>query len=223
MLAVGVGLVGEASSAPGEPPPGRRGVPATPDVSQCDNCDDFPREFLEVDPAELLDLASLPPERRLDFLIGEWELIFPAVIPEQDVLYTVDQPVGFEIVEWFVPNRVLQAFQEWPFTSKGRPPFRAKTDLRYDKDARRWQMLWMTGSSSSLFVGGLEDGAIALYEHEFAGEGRRVELVPAMRYVFSNITRNTFIAEEYQSSDGGRTHDILKWQLLYRRRVPSEN
>ena len=42
-----------------------------------------------------------------------------------------------------------------------------------------------------------------------------------MRYVFRNITAESFIAEEYRSADGGETFDILKWRLLYRRRAES--
>jgi hypothetical protein len=202
-----------------QPSRARPGVPEHPDVSQCDNCNVFPKEFLEVDDSALLDLASLPPERRLDFLVGEWELIFPADLPEQGVHYTADQPIGFEIIDWFVEDRILEAFQEWPFTNKGGPPFRAKTDFRYVAEEDRWQMVWLTVGASGVFTGGLGDGGVfAFYEHEFTGGRRNLELKPGMRYVFRNITTDTFIAEEYRSSDGGETFDILKWQLLYRRR-----
>lgn len=138
------------------------GVPAKPEVSQCDNCDDFPAALLEVDDSELLDLASLPPERRLDFLVGEWEL------------------------------------------------------------DDRWQMTWLTVSVAAVFTGGLETrGVIAFYESQFTGDRRKLRLEEGMRYVLRNITRDTFIAEEYRSADGGETFDILKWRLLYRRRADS--
>jgi len=196
------------------------GVPASPDVSECDNCDDFPDELLEVDPLELLDLASLPEARRLDFLIGEWELIFPADIPEDGVYYTVDQPVGFEIFEWFVREKVIHAFQEWPFTSGGAFPFRARTDFRYIEAEDRWQMTWLTTSSSGVYTGGLEEGGvIAFYEHEFTGGRRRLDFQQGMRYVFRNITQDHFVAESYFSGDDGKTFEILKWRLYYRRRT----
>jgi hypothetical protein len=196
------------------------GVPEKPDVSQCDNCDDFPKELLEITDSELLDLASLPPARRLDFLIGEWELIVPADSPEEGIRYTVDQPVGYEIIDWFVKDKILQAFQEWPFTNKGKPPFRARTDFRYIADEERWQMTWLTVGASGVFTGGLEDGGvIAFYEHQFTGDSRELALKEGMRYVLRNITQNTFVAEEYRSADGGETFDVLKWRLLYRRRT----
>ena len=186
------------------------GVPAKPDISHCDNCKDFPKEFLEVDKKELLDLASLPPERRLDFLIGEWELIFPLDDPDEGIHYTVDQPVGFEIIDWFVKDKILHAFQEWPFTSKGKAPFRARTDFRYIASEDRWQMTWLTSGSSGVYTGGLEEGGvIAFYEHEFTGDRRELEFKEGMRYVWRNITRDTFIAEEWRSSDGGKTFECL--------------
>jgi hypothetical protein len=196
------------------------GVPEDPDVSQCDNCDVFPAEWLLVDAAELLDLAALPPKRRLDFLIGEWELLFPADLPEQDLHFTTDDPVGFEIIDWFVKDRVIEAFQEWPFTGKGKIPFRAKTDFRYVEDEDRWQMTWLTTGSSGVYTGGLEEGGvIAFYEHEFTGGRRELQFREGMRYVFRNITQDRFLAEEWNSADGGKTFDVLKWRLLYRKRV----
>ena len=127
--------------------------------------------------------------------------------------------MGYEIIDWFVKDKILHAYQEWPFTNKGKAPFRARTDFRYIADQDRWQMTWLTVSSSGVFTGGLElDGVIAFYEHELTGDSRRLQFQEGMRYVLLNITPNSFIAEEYRSSDGGKTFDILKWQLLYRRR-----
>ena len=198
----------------------RASVPDDPDVSQCDNCDVFPAEFLEVDTSNLIDLDSLPPQRRLDFLIGEWELIFPAKIPEQGIHYTIDQPVGFEVIDWFNKDRVLSAFQEWPFTNQGKMPFRAKTDFRYIKDEDRWQMTWLTNATTGIYSGGLEtNGVFSFYEHEITGSRRLVRFEEGARYLFRNITPNQFLAEWYESADGGKTFNILKWRLLYRRRV----
>ena len=196
-------------------------IPENPDLSQCDNCDVFPDEFLAVNEADLIDLESLRPERQLDFLIGEWELIFPYVNEEQNQHYTVDQPVGFEIIDWFVKDKILQAFQEWPFTGKGKKPFRAKSDFRYIEKEDRWQMTWLTNSSTAIYSGGLEsESVIALYEYHFTG-GRRSLVTDgghAVRYLFRNITKDRFLVEWYESDDGGKTFNILKWRLLYRKR-----
>jgi hypothetical protein len=214
-------VVGTASG--GVPPVGgpQSGVPESPDVSECDNCDAFPETLLAVEAKDLIDLEALPPERRLDFLIGEWDLIFPADIPDQGIHYTVDEPIGGEVIDWFVEGRILQAFQEWhPFTSQGKPPFRARTDFRYVASEDRWQMTWLTPGSSGIYTGGLEkDGVIAFYEHEITGNRREVKFRDGMRYVFRNITRDHFLAESYFSADDGKTFDILKWRLLYRRRT----
>lgn len=196
-------------------------VPDHPDLSQCDNCDDFPDAWLHVDPEELLDLAALPPERRLDFLIGEWELLFPYEDEEKGFHFSREQPIGYDIFRWFVPDGVIEGFQEWPFTSKGHWPFRARTDFRYVKPEDRWQMTWITGTSAGFYTGGLEDsGVFALYEHEPVGDRHKLSLSPGMRYVFRNITGNRFLAEEWNSADGGKTYTTLNWRLLYRRRLP---
>ncbi len=192
---------------------------ADPDLSECDNCAFFPDEFLRVDPADLLDLASLLPERRLDFLIGEWELLFPFEDPDQGIHYTADMPIGFEIFDWFVPNKILQAYQEWPFTSGGGMPFRAKSDFRYMEDDGRWQMTWLTSGSTAIYTGGLEPGgAIALYEYHWSGDADNQQLTRGMLYVFRNITRDSFLAEMYMSTDGGETYDQIDWRVRYRRR-----
>lgn len=194
-------------------------APGVLDLSQCDNCGDFPAEWLHVEESSLLDLASLPPERRLDFLVGEWEILFPYRNEEEGVRYTREQPVGYELIDWFVEGTVLEAFQEWPFTGGGAIPFRAKSDFRYREEEGRWEMIWLAGRATGLFIGGLEaDGSFALYEHEFTGDRRRLGTRLGMRYVFRNISRDRFLVEEYRSSDGGATFPILKWRALYRRR-----
>lgn len=196
-------------------------IPENPDLSQCDNCKNFPDDWLEVDESDLLDLESMRPERRLDFLIGEWEILFPYEDQENGLRYTTEDPVGFDIFTWRDGGKtVIDGFQEWPFTSGGKYPFRSRTDFRYVKDEGRWQMIWLPNVSTGIYTGGLEeDGVIALYEHEPTGGRKDLSLRLNMRYVFRNITNDTFIAEEWNSADGGATYPILKWRVLYRRRA----
>lgn len=195
-------------------------LPEEADLSQCDNCKDFPAEWLEVEQAKLLDLDALPAERRLDFLVGEWELLFPYKSADGKIHYTTDMPVGFEVFGWRDPQqKILDGFQEWPFTSGGKFPFRARSEFRYIEDEQRWQLTWLTNSTAALFTGGLEEGGIfALYEFTPTGNRTSLSLRPGMRYVLRNITRNHFIAEEWNRKEGAEDFDILKWRVLYRRR-----
>lgn len=195
-------------------------LPEAPDLSQCDNCKDFPVEWLEVDKAERLDLDALPAERRLDFLVGEWELLFPYKSPDGEIQYTTDVPVGFEVFQWRDGRqKILEGFQEWPFTSGGKYPFRARSEFRYIEDEQRWQLTWLTNSTAALFTGGLEeDGIFALYEFTPTGDRRSLALRPGMRYVLRNITKDRFIAEEWNRVEGAEEFEVLKWRVLYRRR-----
>jgi hypothetical protein len=197
-------------------------VPFKPDVSQCDNCKDFPEEWLEVRDEDRIDLQSLPPQRRLDFLIGEWEVLFPYKSPDGTTEYDRWMPVGFDVFSWRDPSqKIIDGIQEWPFTSGGRFPFRAHTDFRYFEDQDRWQMTWLTNSSAQFYTGGLEkDGVIALYQHKPVGDRKDIKMEKGMRYVLRNITSRTFLTEEWNSSDGGETYNIIKWRALYRRRTP---
>jgi len=69
---------------------------------QCENCLSFPEEFMKVEADAVPDLASMKPERRLDFLVGEWQLYYPE-----------DQTAAFETFYWWLPGKVLEASQDW--------------------------------------------------------------------------------------------------------------
>lgn len=197
-------------------------LPSNPDISNCDNCDEFPSEWLAADPEEFMDVESLVPERRLDFLIGTWALFFPDGAPGDENYFTKDKPVGFETFEWYVPNRVIQSDQYWG--QKENPGFRARSDFRYIVDEGRWQMTWLAPTTHAIFTGGYAGhGVISFIEYAAKGDRQKLTLVPGMRYVFHNITRDQFVAEEWrQNEDGTGPFTILRWRLLYRR-VDFEN
>lgn len=184
-----------------------------PDVNyeNCENCLTFPKEFMKVSPEELLDLAALPPERRLDFLIGEWQMYYPE-----------DKTTGFEIINWWLPDVVIEAAQDWSLdpVHNDKIPWRARSFFRYIEDPGRWQFQWISSNTSSLFSGGLEKGNVMVfYENAFSGGPAHLEFSYPSKYVFRNITQNSFVVEWYDSTDGGKSYTDLSWRLYYKRRV----
>ena len=195
-------------------------LPSNPDVSNCDNCDTFPEEWLQAEPGQLLDFKSIAPERRLDFLIGEWALYFPDGEPGDENYYSPEEPVGYETFEWYMPNKVIQADQYWG--DKDNPGFRARSDFRFVGEENRWQMTWLAPTMHALFTGGYEGhGIFSFIEYEPIGDRQKLKLVSGMRYVFRSITKDQFVAEEWrQEKDGVGPFTSLRWRLLYRRVDP---
>ncbi len=181
------------------------------DTSMCVNCDQYPAEFLEIDESARLDLSSQPPERLLDFLIGEWEIFHPG-----------DERAGFEIYEWFVSEKVIEAFQEWTYFASGEVPWRGRSYYQYVPDEKRWHFNWAPGDNAgALYTGGLEsDGLeIAFYEYDFVGDAKSLTLKPSMRYVLKNITQDHFLVEMFRTKDGGKSYPFLRERLYYKRRT----
>ena len=207
MLATAVGISTGANAQAQEGYNNQPGI----NYEDCDNCLTFPKEFMQVEKDALLDLAALQPERRLDFLEGEWQLYYPG-----------DKPVAFEKFDWWLPGIVLEATQDWSLDPShyDKIPWRAKSYFRYYEDPGRWQFQWISSNTSSLFSGRLENGNVmAFYENEFAGGPNHLELIYPSRYVFRNITNDSFVVEWYDSTDGGKTYANLAWRLFYKRRV----
>ena len=178
---------------------------------QCENCLTFPEEFMKVKPGALLDLASMRPERRLDFLVGEWQLYYPE-----------DKPAAFEEFRWWLPGKILEASQDWSLdpAHHDKIPWRAKSYFRYYEDPGRWHFQWISSNTSSLFSGRLEDdNVMAFYENEFSGGPNHLKFSYPAKYVFRNITRDSFVVEWYDSSDDGKTYKNLAWRLFYKRRI----
>jgi hypothetical protein len=194
-------------------------LPSNPDISNCDNCDTFPSEWLTANPEELIDFEKLSPERRLDFLIGDWELYFPNGAPGDENYTTADEPIGFETYEWYIPDEVIQADQYWG--NKENPGFRARSDFRYIEDQERWQMTWLAPTAHSIFTGGYDGhGIFSFIEYVAKGDRRKVSFAPGMRYVFRNITEDQFVIEEWrQKEDGVGPFTSLRWRAMYRRTI----
>jgi len=191
------------------------------DVSQCDNCEAFPPEWLDVENRELIDLSVLPPARRLDFLIGEWELLFPKGEPGDEGYISPDDPIARERFTWFGDRVAIHGDQYWG--DQEAPGFQARSEFRYLAQQERWHWTWMTTSTVTGMTGGYygPEGTVAFREFNFAGDRHDLTLAPDdnhVMYVFRNITQNQFVQEEWrQNQTGVGPYNRLMWQVLYRR------
>lgn len=190
------------------------------DVSQCDNCDAFPSEWLLVEDKQLIDHSALPPARRLDFLIGEWELFFPKGAPGDEDYSPQDKPIAHERFTWFGDKAAIHGDQYWG--DKEAPGFQARSDFRYVAKQERWQWTWLTTSTAAMMNGGYAaDGTMAFREFNFDGDRHDLTLAPSnnhIQYVFRNVTGDQFIQEEWRQSEAGvGPYNKLMWQVLYQR------
>ena len=60
---------------------------------------------------------------------------------------------------------------------------------------------------------------MVFYDNEFSGAPNHLTFGYPAKYVFRNITKDSFVVERYDSTDDGKTCKNLAWRLLYRRRV----
>ena len=181
------------------------------DYSKCDNCLTFPEEFMQVDENERIDFTEIEAERQMDFLIGEWQLYYPE-----------DKSPAFEIFKWFHEGIIVEGYQDWALDSNhlDKIPWRAKSFFRYVKEEERWQFQWITTNSYSIFSGKLEpNNTFVFYENEFHGDPLKLKFTYPAKYVFKNITKNSFVVEWYDSEDNGKTYPFLAWRLYYKRRA----
>ena len=170
--------------------------------SKCENCLIFPDKFMLVEKTSLIDFSLISPEKQLDFLIGNWQLYYPG-----------DTIAARESFKWFSKGKVMEANQEWI------SGWKAKSFFRYVSNQNRWQFQWITPDTSSLFSGGLSsDNMFVFYENEFEGGPNKLYFQYPAKYVFKNITKNSFMVEWYESNNNGDTYPILKWRLFYKRK-----
>ena len=190
------------------------------DISECDNCDAFPVEWLSVDEETAIDFDALPPARQLDFLIGEWELLFPTGKPGDDDYIAPDKPIARENFTWFADKTAIHADQYWG--DKDAPGFQARSEYRYVVDQERWQWTWMTSSSYAIMTGGnRDDGTLTFRQFKLSGDQNDLTASPDknhVQYVFRNVTADQFFQEEWRQDETGTgPYNKLMWRVLFRR------
>jgi hypothetical protein len=88
----------------------------------------------------------------------------------------------------------------------------------YDPQARQWSIRWANARDGALgepMIGGFANGRGEFYNQE-QYEGRAV----FVRFIFSDITANTFRLEQAFSADGGKTWEA-NWIATFERRKPA--
>jgi hypothetical protein len=88
----------------------------------------------------------------------------------------------------------------------------------YDPQARQWSIRWANAKDGALgepMIGGFANGRGEFYNQE-TYEGRAV----FVRFVFSDITANTFRLEQAFSADGGKSWEA-NWIATFERRKPA--
>ncbi len=206
-------------------------MPADTDYTSCQNCSSFPEEWLGVARADLLEFDSVEPERRLDFLLGDWVIYFPSGKPGEAGYISPEEIVAHETFEQFGDKGVIEAFQY--YGAQENPGFIARSDFRFIGDENRCLWTWMTSTSHAVMTGGATSlGVMQFKEYNTVGSRSDINLEPASTrsiYFFRNITRDQFIQEEWrQQSAGDGPYNQLIWRALYRRvgtsidkRIPS--
>ena len=145
----------------------------------------------------MIDLLKLPPEKQLDFWLGEW-----------DVSWDGDQH-GRNTITRILDSRVIQE----QFNGAPSLDFRGMSLSVYSARLGRWRQTWVDSEGNYWdFRGGVQGDEFILDTDDVI-DGRPVRL----RMVFYNIAREELDWRWERSDDDGRTWQ-LRWHLHYRRR-----
>jgi hypothetical protein len=82
----------------------------------------------------------------------------------------------------------------------------------YEPQTRQWRISWANGNDGLLgapMIGGFENGRGEFYNQE-TYEGRAI----FVRFIFSDITKNTFRIDQAFSADGGKTWET-NWKASF--------
>ena len=145
----------------------------------------------------MFSLSQLPPEKQLDFWLGEW-----------DVSWGDDQR-GTNHITRELNDRVI----EENFDGNPAMAFQGRSVSVYSAKLGQWQQTWVdTEGNYWHFLGGAQ-GDEFIFAADDLIQSRPVKL----RMVFSNIDTDQLDWRWERSDDGGRTWE-LKWKISYRRK-----
>lgn len=145
----------------------------------------------------MIDLAQLPPEKQLDFWLGEWDVSWG------------DGQHGSNHITRILGSRVIQE----EFNGAPAMDFQGKSLSVYSPRLGQWQQTWVDNEGSYWhFLGGVQDNQMILATDDVV-DGRPVRL----RMVFYNIDHDELDWRWERSDDGGQTWQV-KWQIRYRRK-----
>lgn len=145
--------------------------------------------------------CSSPESRQFDFWIGEWKLEWTT----ED-----NQPgTGTNVVQKILGSCVIE--ENFSTSDKS---FVGKSFSVYNPNKKLWQQTWVDNTGIYLdFTGGLDDGKMILSRLLTTKDGK----VFNQRMVFHNIRQNEFWWNWEQSTDDGKTWNLL-WMIHYSRK-----
>ncbi len=152
-----------------------------------------------VDAGELADFGRL---------VGSWDL---------DVAYhhedgRIEHRQGEWHFAWILEGRAIQDVWRVPGTGAGDPPRGYGTTIRaWDPELEAWRVTWVSGlgGGTTSFIASAIGGEIVM---ESQGEDE------TFRWIFSNITDDSFHWRALGSPDGGRTW-VVAQEMDARRRA----
>jgi hypothetical protein len=152
-------------------------------------------------------VKPVPPERQLDFWIGEWEL-------------TGKQRVAPDKEEW----REMKATNSIHAKFKGNvieehfsmPGFEGGSVSVFDRATKTWKQTWVDDQGSYLdFTGECQDGRMT-FSRKVGAPGTSI----LQRMVFHDIQPDSLTWDWETSRDEGKSWRLM-WQLSYRRKTNS--
>jgi len=145
--------------------------------------------------------CSSPEYSQFDFWIGEWNLEWKN---EKNELWT-----GTNIVSKTLGGCVIE--ENFSTSDKS---FIGKSFSVYNANKKFWQQTWVDNTGIYLdFNGGFEDGKMILSRVLIAKDGKKFN----QRMVYNNIRPNEFWWHWEQSTDDGKTWNLL-WLIHYTRK-----
>ena len=144
------------------------------------------------------DINQLPPEKQLDFWLGEWAVSWG------------EGQQGANHIQRVLEGQVIQE----DFDGHPAMDFRGHSVSVYSPVHRQWQQTWMDTQGNYWHLrGGWQDDRFTLIADDIL-QGRAVQY----RMVFFTITLDTFDWNWELSEDAGESW-ALRWQIHYHRKA----
>ncbi len=176
-------------------------------TSECSNCELLAGPLIEVSSADRIDFDQISPDRRLEFLLGDWVVHFPR------------EARGTETFRWHYEGESIHGLQRLPGQAPAEDDFLAHSFYRFVANEERYEMVWIARNTWTVFSGAFEGrNTLALYKHEWAGDAEGLSLSqPKVRHVLKNISDDQFLVEVQEDRDEDGAYELVRWRALMKR------
>ena len=140
--------------------------------------------------------------KQFDFWLGTWDLEWKTAKGETQK--------GTNTIQKVLDGCVVQE----NFDGGQQMKFKGMSHSVYSAPAKQWKQTWVDSAGGYLdFVGEFKDGKMTL-RREFSGQDGKKTM---QRMIFYNITKNDFDWNWENSTDEGKTWNLL-WKIHYKRK-----